>query len=150
MRISDWSSDVCSADLSGVLRIAAAGIEQQAAAVGKYELGLSGQRLDILARLTADADSGAVEKGLAEESGEGDGAAIIGRAAKGPAGRTETGAIFIIPGLEVAPVEIVLLPQVLRSEEQRAGTACISTCRARRSQLQSQKQTLYRAHLKDK
>src|SRR3546814_2504394 len=93
MRISDWSSDVCSADLSGVLRIAAAGIEQQAAAVGKDELGLSGQRLDILARLKADADSGAVKKGLAEESGEGDGAAIIGRAAKCPAGRTEKGAI---------------------------------------------------------
>src|SRR3546814_3602787 len=113
MRISDWSSDVCSADLSGVLRIAAAGIEQQAAAVGKYELGLSGQRLDILARLKADADSGAVEKGLAEESGEGDGAAIIGRAAKGPAGRTEKGAIFIIAGIEVDRVEILLIRQVL-------------------------------------
>src|SRR3546814_9528818 len=95
MRISDWSSDVCSSDLiigaqrktvgqpfaidemfiagpagktrSGGLRIAAAGIEQQAAAVGKDELGLSSQRLDVLARLKADADSGAVEKGLAED-----------------------------------------------------------------------------------
>src|SRR3546814_12448242 len=124
MRISDWSSDVCSSDLiigaqrkavgqpfaidemfiaepagktrSGGLRIAAAGIEQQAAAVGKDELGLSGQRLDILARLKADADSGAVKKGLTEESGQGDGAAIIGRAAQRTAVRTEKSATLNI------------------------------------------------------
>src|SRR3546814_20994489 len=102
---------------SGGLRIAAAGIEQQAAAVGKDELGLSSQRLDVLARLKADADSGAVEKGLAEESGAGDGAAIIRRDDNGPDGGTGKGDLFILAGIEVDRG---------RSAERRGGNAGVS------------------------
>ncbi len=98
---------------SGRFRIAAAGIEQQAAAVGKDELGLPCQRLDILARLKTDADRRAIEKGLPKESGKSHGPAIVGRAAERPAGRTEKGAIFIIAGIEIDRVEILLIRQVL-------------------------------------
>ena len=93
--------------------MAAAGIEQQAAAVGKDELGLSGQQLDILAGLEADTDRGAIEKRLAKETGEGDRTAIIGRTAEAAAGRPEKGAIFMIARIEIDRVEILLIGEVL-------------------------------------
>src|SRR3546814_15408877 len=105
MRISDWSSDVCSSD--------------RPSAIAQHDLGLPGQRLDILADLQTDADRRAVEEGLAKKAAERHRAAIIGRAAETLARGAEKGAIFIIAGFEVDRVEVLLIRQILH------GTAVV-------------------------
>src|SRR3546814_222835 len=88
-------------------------IEKQPSAIAQHELGLPGQRLDILADLQTDADRRAVEEGLAKKAAERHRAAIIGRAAETLARGAEKGAIFIIAGFEVDRVEILLIRQIL-------------------------------------
>src|SRR3546814_3694569 len=64
------------------LGMASRPIEKQPSAIAQHELGLPGQRLDILADLQTDADRRAVEEGLAKKAAERHRAAIIGRAAE--------------------------------------------------------------------
>src|SRR3546814_11790253 len=101
MRISDWSSDVCSSDLAGrVIQLVARGGEGLAEA-GRAIVGLemAGEALDELEEVglgdLGDLDEGGMTKGVKAEPARAEG---------------ELG---------------------LRSEERRVGKECVSTCRSR-------------------
>src|SRR3546814_18365764 len=106
MRISDWSSDVCSSDLFAVVAMVAAqelGIPDEklnvnggATALG-HPVGASGAR--IMATLIAALERRGLKRGVAA---------------------------LCIGGGEATAV-------ALRSEERRVGKECVSTCRSRGS-----------------
>src|SRR3546814_16593256 len=123
MRISDWSSDVCSSDLDFGRRAARA-------AIGRIKL-----ELDAIA-----AGNGVIAAGRHHEIarrrhchgrntvGQGNGeldtlrAAIGTVAARMDAGRRRTQAF---------PYDDPIADAVTRSEERRVGKECVSTCRSR-------------------
>src|SRR3546814_15781728 len=102
MRISDWSSDVCSSDLDGAFG-------EAGFAIGEIVDPLALEFFVVAER----GDHGpALEEALAPEF---EGAGI---------GEAE--------GFDVFEHEIVLVDKVLhRSEERRVGKECVSTCRFR-------------------
>src|SRR3546814_17180068 len=104
MRISDWSSDVCSSDLCQIAPI-----------VARASVGGKAQREPNLGG-TADADTGVVVHGLRDGSVE---------AAR------EVGARDMSAGTGVGQEKGRVSGTVFRSEERRVGKECVSTCRSR-------------------
>src|SRR3546814_12074121 len=103
MRISDWSSDVCSSDLKGEYRRACA------------ELGLIFVAPDTSPRgeCVADDPAGAYDFGL--------GAGFYVDATQAPFAQHYKMWTYVTEEL----------PGLIRSEERRVGKECVSTCRSR-------------------
>src|SRR3546814_17491455 len=116
MRISDWSSDVCSSDLGDKVAIAVNGsglvVAKSAFLMSKKGPALKAPKAKIFAVLKeAEADAAAVEGALkpGAEVRSADGAAVIGKVkAMAPQGAVLTSA-----------------------EERRVGKECVSKCSAR-------------------
>src|SRR3546814_20461291 len=106
MRISDWSSDVCSSDLVVAVRREDAVVAGRgAAAVG-------------------------VDDGIVVGEGRG-----VGRHGQGVAGDGVVAVVAAVLASDGAP-DLVAAGRgmaVARSEERRVGKACVSTCRSRLS-----------------
>src|SRR3546814_10724636 len=118
MRISDWSSDVCSSDLHGVfMRVHDTGVLLTGASgVGKSELAL-----ELLARghqLIAD---DAVDVSRRRRF-------IIGRAPRLLRGFLEARSLGILNIVQLYGAHSIASH---RSEERRVGKECVSTCRSR-------------------
>src|SRR3546814_14984540 len=107
MRISDWSSDVCSSDLVGRL------VEQQHVRPGTQNLGEM-HPVALAARELADL---LLLVGAAEVEGADIGAALH-------LALTEV-------DLRLALADLLPNRLVGRSEERRVGKECVSTCRSR-------------------
>src|SRR3546814_12120160 len=130
MRISDWSSDVCSSDLEAGLGAdyhEVEGVRQRRA-----------DRLTALLRRVIDHDVGKIgaeQRGAQCRSclpcrGHGIGVQDIERHDRDPAEQEWQGEL----GEEEADDGILVAPAragQLRSEERRVGKECVSTCRAR-------------------
>src|SRR3546814_13481833 len=117
MRISDWSSDVCSSDLCGGFDIDLIAIEPDLAVarpIGRIDL----QR-EAEARII----------GIAEDREESTKGVGLGRRKTGPEGITPRGICGDAPIL----LDIGIADDLggLRSEERRVGQECVSTCRTR-------------------
>src|SRR3546814_18277984 len=130
MRISDWSSDVCSSDLS----------------VGSIAWAPDGKSLYVTAQDTlehpvfrVDAATGKVEKLKASPD---EFAGNIGNVTPLPGG-----ALLYSRNSALAPTDL-FVRDAKRSEERRVGKECVSTCRSRWSQytLNKKKQTYKRTH----
>src|SRR3546814_11896949 len=114
MRISDWSSDVCSSDLSAALII----LPGTKATIADLEfLRAQGWDIDIAAHVRR----GGHVLGICG------GYQMLGRTIADPDGIE--GAAATVSGLGYLPVETVLGTE--RSEERRVGKECVSTCRSR-------------------
>src|SRR3546814_13962929 len=116
MRISDWSSDVCSSDL-------AAGAQSDAE--NKYAVGLSlgsGVQMTGTARIDTQGSLTTTNNSL-DLAIEGSGSFQV-EMPDGTIGYTRAG------NFSLSSEGVV----VTRSEERRAGTECVSTCRSRWSQ----------------
>src|SRR3546814_14792140 len=137
MRISDWSSDVCSSDLARLaLREAGQARELHAALgvhVGGVLLGIGGARQD---------DVGAVRAGIAVVALVDDEGPLAGRAEAADidlVGAQQVdrldGAVLAAPvdALDVAPAVPRQEAEVERSEERRVGKEGVSTGRSRGS-----------------
>src|SRR3546814_19055128 len=112
MRISDWSSDVCSSDLSAALII----LPGTKATIADLEfLRAQGWDIDIAAHVRR----GGHVLGICG------GYQMLGRTIADPEGIE--GAAATVSGLGYLPVETVLG----RSEERRVGKECVSKCRSR-------------------
>src|SRR3546814_14953408 len=111
MRISDWSSDVCSSDLFLIVRPVArlehVEIEPCLAVEGPRRIG-------------------------ATERMEGHQVARIGRLDRAPQHLPRLGILIAERIAAVEPDDVRLVP--VRSEERRVGKECVSTCRSRWSQ----------------
>src|SRR3546814_2184388 len=92
MRISDWSSDVCSSDLGGVRR-GAGGIQQpgqaQAGLAGKRRVGVVAHRVGEFDRAAAYAGRGRQRPGQEAEDVPRDPHQVHGRVEHGVEGRSE-------------------------------------------------------------
>src|SRR3546814_8434585 len=110
MRISDWSSDVCSSDLEDV-----AGLGEVAELVSQHELGAQGRGAGE-ARVDVGLDAAEVLHGAVVVDGD----AVPGR---------RPGQEVLLPGGEVLVGADDDVEQ--RSEERRVGQGCVSTCRSR-------------------
>src|SRR3546814_21000383 len=108
MRISDWSSDVCSSDLLGAEQL-------HAEHVGGLALDVGGAHVD--------------DAGLVEERAEGGG----GDAMLTGAGLGDDAGLAHAPRQQDLPQPVLGLvgAGVVRSEEGRVGHVCVSTCRSR-------------------
>src|SRR3546814_15339100 len=122
MRISDWSSDVCSSDLAQGLRLALAARMREQVAVAVHEIGVRGDKIGARRKPASRHDAGhAVALGF----DSGDRIAEPQRDAEalespGPAGDVPLGAATRLP--EAA---------LMRSETRRVGTECVTECRPR-------------------
>src|SRR3546814_17771617 len=103
MRISDWSSDVCSSDLA------------------------PGER-QVRAPLPRDRAAGAGGRRAPAGPAAGRAGGVLG-ACQAWGSRMKTLLLFLVTALD----EIIgcYLPYLWRSEERRVGKGCVSTCRAR-------------------
>src|SRR3546814_11126614 len=101
MRISDWSSDVCSSDLTGVAAEIVVIVVAHAAGDGELA-----HRLD---------DQFAIDAGGAGRRG---GGAVV-----------EAAVLMLGAGDDAELIEDTVI--ALRSEERRVGKECVSTCRSR-------------------
>src|SRR3546814_9301872 len=105
MRISDWSSDVCSSDLLHVLRYKRDGLDALIDAINATGYGLTfgvHTRLDeTVARVTE---------------------------------RIQAGNVYVNRNIVGAVVGVQPFGGEGRSEERRVGKECVSTCRSRWSQ----------------
>src|SRR3546814_14720640 len=121
MRISDWSSDVCSPDLAG---IAIDGVPRQITAEGDLA-GISRRQVAAVLgvdRAAADRIIGPVR----DEDME----VRIERERLGCAGQRRAVAIHADPARR-GELLLGLLDLRRRSEERRVGKECVSTCRSR-------------------
>src|SRR3546814_15576117 len=117
MRISDWSSDVCSSDLP--ISVAAVSAERlQAAGVVSIQ-----QLSSAVAGLTVNQTTSYFSPHL-----RGVGTSFFGPAIENPVGLYVDG-IYYSSQL-MAPTSLSNVSQV-RSEERRVGKECVSTCRSR-------------------
>src|SRR3546814_13899228 len=116
MRISDWSSDVCSSDLSPIGRQQAIQIKLHGSSerrighvIADGAAPVFGRRIVRQFQPVPTSNTAPVLHGIADGGGP------------------------IIPGLTNTPTYRTLLFHCLanRSEERRVGTACVSTCRSR-------------------
>src|SRR3546814_16349670 len=123
MRISDWSSDVCSSDLISDLSFDADGLAERGFQFVKIEAAA------LLDR--ASNDDAANEVRLLKQA--------LDRA----------GVDLIVEGIETEQMLVELLDFNIdygqRSEERRVGKECVSTCRSRWSTYHSHKNTTRRA-----
>src|SRR3546814_18102603 len=139
MRISDWSSDVCSSDLLGVnVTGLVAGL-----GVGGIAIGLAAQGIfaDLFAALAIIFDR-PFSKGGQVSYGDSSGT-IEAIGLKSTRIRAYTGELRIIANKNLLDKEIlnvsgrdhIRLPFTIgvayRSEERRVGKECVSTCRSR-------------------
>src|SRR3546814_17685529 len=119
MRISDWSSDVCSSDLPDRQRRAAAATAAQPRTVraGSRALGAiaAGRRCDGL----SGAGAGAVQESLVSRGARSD-VAVVGGGVVGAA------CALALAGLDL---DVTLVEA--RSEERRVGKEGFSTCKSR-------------------
>src|SRR3546814_14251035 len=107
MRISDWSSDVCSSDLRGVARLLDQLLQRQ----------VVGAALLVVQHRVA-VEEGAAAAVLADQAQL---AALVEQGGVGQVlGEAPVAGLFA--GDHLAPV---------RSEERRVGKGCVSTCRPR-------------------
>src|SRR3546814_19743675 len=118
MRISDWSSDVCSSDLRPVGAVAQGGVQHRAAL----------RHVDLLAAehgLACALDIGGARQGqqLVQRLRQDEVLRIIEQQVVEP--QRETLEALRVFGEEVAQAAC------LRSEERRVGKGCVSTCRSR-------------------
>src|SRR3546814_16414042 len=113
MRISDWSSDVCSSDLRGAQRV---------------EVGCAAVQQDV--RL-ASHDAGGRARDVEQHHVE----AVAGRFVPPRIGVGGVGRAQVRVGADAQPREGV----APRSEERRVGKECVSTCRSRGSPYHSKK-----------
>src|SRR3546814_14786312 len=121
MRISDWSSDVCSSDLAGDAHVPVAVevVEQLFARAGEA---VHDDRAVLAVELAHDGEEVGVRVALVQEQG------------LGGSGGGEVGGDLQLQ-FECAPLgrawgEVAEVVQA-RSEERRVGKECVSTCRAR-------------------
>src|SRR3546814_12195184 len=116
MRISDWSSDVCSSDLSAFKGIAAA---------------IAGAKLQVLkdALLIRSLDGFAddLPDAIAKESFAFYGTTLSGTPEMEPRWRRAVNFTTAALGEEVGKIYVAQY----RSEERRVGKECVSTCRSR-------------------
>src|SRR3546814_14136284 len=113
MRISDWSSDVCSSDLSLEL------LSKLVQGAGVHLINEHLQPVtDLLAQhLDRDAGTDALERNLEQRRGLAAHDQVIGQEHR------RVPVLFMVPNN--APGCVV------RSEERRVGKECVSTCRSR-------------------
>src|SRR3546814_11771706 len=114
MRISDWSSDVCSSDLSGILAQ------------------LFDERNPAVTRMIAEAIRKAHEAGIK-----------IGICGQAPSNYPEFARFLVGEGIDSISLNpdsfVATIAEIVRagprararSEERRVGKACVSTCRCR-------------------
>src|SRR3546814_5205888 len=116
MRISDWSSDVCSSDLIGAIEVPAGAYwgAQTQRSIENFPFGPDERMpIGIVHALAIVKQAAArVNRGHGLDSGLAD--AIEAAAAQVIAGRHDD-----------------QFPLVIRSEERRVGKECVSTCRSR-------------------
>src|SRR3546814_19052185 len=103
MRISDWSSDVCSSDLAGVFPPLLVYMTASGESAGRLETMLE-RAADYLER-------------------EFDRFTAASMALLEPV-------IIVLMGSCVALIILAILLPILSSEERRVGTECVSTCRS--------------------
>src|SRR3546814_12090519 len=115
MRISDWSSDVCSSDLARIIVLAPH--EREPCLIG-YDQAYSARLYEKLDRRFGD-DFGP----------ERDDAARRQFGATEQLGYDDNGRIVLSPMIK----ELGELDRLARSEERRVGKECVSTCRSRGS-----------------
>src|SRR3546814_18870684 len=120
MRISDWSSDVCSSDLDGPTSVAIVGGDQLA----QQSITAVPDLVRATPALNASGSFGALSiRGIGSvgfsRSSEGSVGVVVDNVSLG-SGSTTPPQLF-----DVARVA------VLRSEERRVGKECVSTCRSR-------------------
>src|SRR3546814_16972859 len=108
MRISDWSSDLCSSDLAGDADQRIAGGADLVAIIGKGAVGHPFEVRRNVQRVAAQADFGAIDVLRDDRQ------AIVAE-------------LRIVAEAEVA----VGIDLAQRSEERRVGKECVSTCRSR-------------------
>src|SRR3546814_17495320 len=128
MRISDWSSDVCSSDLQVVL-VGAEPVED-VDPVRRRDLKPSddvGERA-VEARSVREIVVIAVAHALAQESFDLAAVEAVDRTAE-PVGDPLAALDAVVAGKAVRLEEIEIVE--LRSEERRVGKECVSTCRSR-------------------
>src|SRR3546814_2306382 len=106
MRISDWSSDVCSSDLASVVLIGAACLIEHYRANPMLQTRWMGSRDLVKFALT-----GALVRVLTSEQ--------------------NFGATGLLAATGLVNDQLVTYYAVLRSEERRVGKECVSTCRSR-------------------
>src|SRR3546814_17752218 len=111
MRISDWSSDVCSSDLRG----AAQPVARARQGVDIERAG-AGDRWRRGARSVAQGDRGP---------------AFLDQRAKPAPAHNEPQAIALDVVFEAEHLIVIDKPAGLRSEERRVGRECVRTCRYR-------------------
>src|SRR3546814_17577209 len=101
MRISDWSSDVCSSDLRAILELLyEAGVKQSLEEARNIFDGLRSPRKDLLGQLLSCCTS------------------------------VKAVRLFLTWARETSLVDVDALLE-RRSEERRVGNECVSTCRSR-------------------
>src|SRR3546814_14870281 len=117
MRISDWSSDVCSSDLNPVTRAEQAAALRRAAAAQPFVLSArSVEREELQAMLGQWFGS--------EAGGEGGDDPVLKS----------------LPLPALVDIDFVGEDRAARSEERRVGKECVSTCRVRWSPYHKKKQ----------
>src|SRR3546814_15011460 len=112
MRISDWSSDVCSSDLVVQDGVAGAPVRPVALPVGPAPALLRARRAE---RVEVDGDVAAIAPGVGEVD---------------PAPRRRI-VLQVAGGRRVDADEADMRASAPRSEERRVGKECVSTCRSR-------------------
>src|SRR3546814_2648036 len=116
MRISDWSSDVCSSDL-----LTRAG-----------ELTYS--VIPQLEQTLAQAEDASSKRMLKEEVNDGDIASVVSKWTGIPVDRMLEGEREKLLSMEAnLHKRVIGQDEAIRSEERRGGKECVSTCRSRRS-----------------
>src|SRR3546814_19365587 len=119
MRISDWSSDVCSSDLA---------VLTTAIGVRLGNTAEVGNALTVNTRLAGESvDAGNFQTGLQVNANCGNGGACIGGDTVVLQAGTSDGSLALPLDGTVQGDSVVNL----RSEERRVGKECVSTCRSR-------------------
>src|SRR3546814_12975521 len=136
MRISDWSSDVCSSDLSPIIFVPPSKDTSRKTVEQKR---LTNRSHEEAFRLHTAPWRGASPPDLPFRSlrtpGEGPGCDSAFEPAHHKKGLSYT------PAIGLWPRTLFLIVIVQRSEERRVGKECVSTCRSRCSPYHSKKQT---------
>src|SRR3546814_18620462 len=120
MRISDWSSDVCSSDLGDVASRILRTVERRAAAESTDVLAVGGlQGLGVVAHAVGD-DRGDGRSGCPEVGFQPVAASVV-----------QSGAHLSFCLSDTGGREEGLIPSTRRSEVRRVGQEGVSTCRSR-------------------